>query len=193
MNKSITKLVDKRLVGLNFNKNDITEGVFFSTVKKYSHILRTLQVTCPLRQLKKASFDKCIVRPTQLLQLNLIGFNNLTEAALSRFIDSSMKSLESFRISYRNQGWTQATGFRLAHCKKLKLVELGQSLDNFEKIPYDNLNAVKQFVKRKQSKLETLRLYECDEEILNVLARTEVESLEELQIVKFIQKKEGSV
>jgi len=41
----------------------------------------------------------------------------------------------------------------LAKCKNLKFVEFGCHLDNFEKIPYQNLLAVKKFIKHKESRL----------------------------------------
>lgn len=66
LNRSITKLVNRRVTGLTFNKMDITETIFFAMLKKYSLITKTLQITQNLKQIKKASFDKVIVRPTQL-------------------------------------------------------------------------------------------------------------------------------
>lgn len=75
---------------------------------------------------------------------------------------------------------------RLASCKQLKFVEFGQALDNIERIPYENLVSVKSFLKRKVSSLVVLKLYDCDEQVLQILSNSvETQSLEELQIVKF--------
>lgn len=52
---------------------------------------------------------------------------------------------------------------------------------------------MKLFVKRKSAALEILKLYDCDEQLLSMLAESkESQSLEELQIVKFNQVKEGA-
>lgn len=68
----------------------------------------------------------------------------------------------------------------------MNLVEFGQHLDKYEKIPFDVLNAIKAFAKKCVSaNLNVLRLYECDEDLLNILA-SRFHHLEELQIVKFV-------
>lgn len=72
------------------------------------------------------------------------------------------------------------TCLRLAKCKQLTSVEFGQSLDNVERIPYEHIAAVKQFVKRKEAQLTKLRLYECDEEMLVSLAKSDSKCLQEL-------------
>jgi len=74
---------------------------------------------------------------------------------------------------------------RLALCKSLKHVEFGQNLDYIEKIPFEKFGAVKHFLKSKLSKVQTLKLYECDDEMISYLTR-DAGVLEELQIVKFI-------
>jgi hypothetical protein len=52
-------------------------------------------------------------------------------------------------------------------------------MDNFDKIPYQNLGAVKLFIKRKTAKPKILRLYECDSDILDMLKK-DASTLEEL-------------
>ena len=124
------------------------------------------------------------IRPRQLISLDLVGFNTIGETALSRIIDVAT-SLTTFKVKYNNQGLTQMSCKRLAMCKKLKHVEFGQNLDYIDKIPFEKFGSVKHFLKTKLSKVQTLKLYECDDEMIGYLAR-DVGVLEELHIVKFI-------
>ena len=115
------------------------------------------------------------------------------ETAMSRFIDSCHKTLESFRVSYRSQALTQLTCIKLARCPNLKEVEFGQHLDKYEKIPFDVIGAIKMFARKCVSHtLTVLKLYECDAELLGILAQR-LHRVEELQIVKFLQKDSESV
>ncbi len=120
VNRSITRLVDRRVTALTFSKGDITEQIFFAIAKKYAKTITQFNINSHLKQVKKASFDKIEVRPNKLICLNLVGFNNVGEVALSRLIDSSCNTLESFKISYRSLGMTTQACCRLARCPNLK-------------------------------------------------------------------------
>ena len=54
LNRSITRLLMKRLQALNFNKPDVTEQVFFNVLKKYENTISHLQITTNLKQIKKS-------------------------------------------------------------------------------------------------------------------------------------------
>lgn len=61
-------------------------------------------------------------------------------------------------------------------------------------MPANNLANLKLFLARKKCSLKSLKLYDCDKEALEILARgSESKSLEELQILKFNQSQATSL
>ena len=73
------------------------------------------------------------------------------------------------------------------------MVEFAQQTDYIAKVPPEAINAVRTFVSKKKSSLTVLKLYECDGYILEQLAKGgELESLEELMILKFHQSTDSS-
>ena len=149
----------------------------------------TLTIQANLKQVKKSSLDRILTRPCALRELNLLGFNQIGENALSRYVESSRKTLKTFKCSYRCLGISDQFARALSTCSSLDFVELGQPHDNIEKCAYMNLPACKFFAKNTKSRhLKTLRLYECDQQLLESLEG--LRELKDLQIVKFIQRKE---
>jgi DNA repair exonuclease SbcCD nuclease subunit len=63
-------------------------------------------------------------------------------------------------------------------------VQFATNTEYLNVIPYENLNNIRLFLKKKISKLSSLKLYDCDESTLDLVTR-DAETLEELQIVKF--------
>ena len=74
----------------------------------------------------------------------------------------------------------------LAKCEVLKNLEFASPTEFIANIPAGQLQTLKHFFRRKQSALQSLRLYEADAELLKLLASgPETHSLEDLQILKF--------
>ena len=86
LNRQITKIVQKRLKGLNFKLNDVTEHTFFSLLSRGIPSLKHLAVTANLRQIKKSSFDKFPFKTPNLVSLEIVSLNQIGESALSRLI-----------------------------------------------------------------------------------------------------------
>jgi hypothetical protein len=59
----------------------------------------------------------------------------------------------------------------LARCKNLEWLEIGLSQEKMEKLPAELTPSVKQFILKKQSKLKTLRVYECDGPLLQLISQ----------------------
>ena len=55
-----------------------------------------------MKFIKKKEFDEIMFRPRSLIVLDLRKFDLITETALARIIDSSSRSLTSFKVSYKN-------------------------------------------------------------------------------------------
>jgi len=107
-----------------------------------------------------------------LTKLDMIG-----ETPLARMIDACKSTLSTFKVSYRCQVLSRLSTTRLASCKSLVHAEFGQANDYIVKSPYELLSSIVHFLKlRSQSvckPLETLRLYECDKEVLFWLTKND--------------------
>lgn len=125
LNRTFTKLIEKRRLGLTFSKPDITPSIFFELLKKSQQTLKFLKISANLKYIKPREFDDRMIKPRQLIHLDLVCFNAIGETALSRIIDVSFKSLKSFKVKYSNPGLTQMTCKRLTYCKVLDYVEFG--------------------------------------------------------------------
>ena len=100
--------------------------------------------------------------------VDLIKFDNMSETALARIIDSSNKSLKNCKFGAKNKALGKLVCSRLANCPSLKSVEFGNSWERVEKVPYELLPSIKHFLKTKSRSiaLHSLKVYDCDEELL---------------------------
>ena len=186
VNKAFARLIERRRTGLLFKRPEITQRLFFNILQKSAPQIDTLIIAAHLKFIKRREFEKMMIRPRCLIILDLAKFDNINETTLGRLIDPSSRTLKVFKVSYRNEGLGALSLTRLATCKNLNVVEFGQPRDFMTKIPFANLSAVKTFLRKKQSSLSSLKLYDCDEETLQILAEgPETISLEELSIVSF--------
>lgn len=89
---------------------------------------------------------------------------------LTRLIDASRLTLKDFKCNYKLPALGQALCVSLCKCRVLTHVEFGQCQDNIEKATPMKLQAIKFYIRKKHAKLECLRLYECDQELLELLS-----------------------
>ena len=101
LNKSLTRLVQKRLIGLTFKLSDITEQTFVSTLSKDLTSLKSLCFFANLKQVKKTTFDKFPFRAPNLISLELISLNIISDTTLTKILTLCNHSLKKFRVSYR--------------------------------------------------------------------------------------------
>ena len=108
---------------------------------------------------------------------------------MSRMLMTSSETLQSLKLSYKSQSsFTRTTMAQLARCAKLTSLELASSAEYIQNVPSQNIAFLKFFLKKKQASLKSLKLYDCDQEVLEALAEgPECRTLEELQIIKFNQ------
>ena len=123
LNRTFTKLINKRRKGLTFNQADIPTEVFFKSLAKAARTLKTLHVGVSIKFMKKTKFDEVLFRPKMLQVLDFKRFDIISENALSRIIEHSSKSLTSFTIGCKNQAFTRMMCVKLATCRNLEIVE----------------------------------------------------------------------
>ena len=91
-------------------------------------------------------------------------------------------TLTNLKLSYKRDNiLTRTTMTYLANCAKLKVLEFASPAELIPQVPPQHLNNLKVFLKHKKSSLQSLKLYDCDGEVLKMLAKgPEAQSLEEL-------------
>jgi len=57
LNKTFTRLIDKRRSGLTFKQNQVTSRIFVSLLHKTMRTLKTLKIVCDLKCIKKREFE----------------------------------------------------------------------------------------------------------------------------------------
>lgn len=186
-NRAFTRLINKRRRGLTFKDKDVLPDAFMKILVNNELSLRELHVMVQIKRLKIAAFEQCKFRPKSLQVLDIKKLENISEKALERILCSSSGSLETLKLSYRAQQHFSLAAMRmLASCKKLKHLDFATLADVITNGPQAaNLqNFKQQFLRRKKCSLQSLKLYDCDKEVLELLARgSETNSLEELQII----------
>lgn len=102
LNRTFTRLINKRRKGLTFNYPDIPTNVFFKSLQKAQSNLQSLSVAVTIKFLKKREFEEIKFRPKMLRILDLRKFDVISETALTRMLDHSHKTLTTFKVSYKN-------------------------------------------------------------------------------------------
>jgi len=124
----------------------------------------------------------------ETLDLVAVRSDKFGETALCRMINGSNKTLETFKINFKVPSLGKMLCSRLSFCVNLQNLELGQVNDYIDKGNIDLRAGLLKFIAIKKCSLRSLKLYECDANILKQLSKSsEQESLKELTIVKFFQ------
>ena len=63
LNRTFTKLIEKRRLGLTFSKPDITPSIFFELLKKSQQTLKFLKISANLKYIKPREFDDRMIKP----------------------------------------------------------------------------------------------------------------------------------
>ena len=79
LNRTFTKLIEKRRLGLTFSKPDITPSIFFELLKKSQQTLKFLKISANLKYIKPREFDDRMIKPRQLIHLDLVCFNGIRD------------------------------------------------------------------------------------------------------------------
>ena len=111
----------------------------------------------------------------------------VSENSLKRILMASGHTLHTFKMSYRNaNSFSRTTMLQLSMCRQLKTVEFASLYEFIQNVPGTNLANLRIFLYRKKCSLESLKLYDCDKEVLEILRDgPEAESLKELQFLRF--------
>ena len=187
LNKTFTRLINKRRKGLTFRDGAILPETLRQILCNNQIGLKELRVLVPIKRLRITLFDQFQYRPKSLQVLDLKKLETIGETAMSRILASSARTLHTVKLSYRNEkSICKGTMAQLAACYNLKVLEFATLAEYISNLPPQQLTSLKYFLARKKCALESLKLYDCDKEVLEMLARgPEKSSLEELQIIKF--------
>ena len=176
VNKQFYYLTSKHLIGLTFQKPDITSKMFFKLSERSRGVLTNLTIRC--REFKFISptvLEQNLVTFPKLVDLDLLKFQNwINDQALSRLINACTKTLTSFKLGYggatANLGMGSLTTMALAKCRLLKRLALGDPEDHHKpKMLEGRLFNVNKLIHYKQFSLEYLTLYQADGHLIESL------------------------
>ena len=63
--------------------------------------MTSFKIGANLKFIKKKEFDSVQLRLRQLVCLDFTGFNLVGETAMARLLDTSARTLKSFKVSYK--------------------------------------------------------------------------------------------
>ena len=170
LNKTFTRLVNKRRVGLTFRDKQILPETFGQILKNNQRTLKELYVLAPMARLRTTIFESFQFSPKCLRVLDIKKLEMISEKSMQRMLMASGHTLQTLKMSYRNPNtFSRGAMLQLAQCKQLTNVEFASLYEHIQNVPGGNLANLKLFLYRKVCRLQSLKLYECDKEVLEIL------------------------
>ena len=93
LNRTFTRLINKRRKGIKFTHADIPPSVFYKSLTKAQDTLKSLRIEVMIKHIKKREFEDIRFRPKMLQVLDLKKFDIISETAIGRILDHSSRSL----------------------------------------------------------------------------------------------------
>ena len=131
VNKQFYYLTSKHLVGLTFNKGDITSKMFFKLAERSRGMITNLSIRCrDFKFISPTVLENHLVTFPKLVDLDLLRFqNSINDNALSKLINACTKTLVSFKLGYgasaASLGLGSLSTVALSKCRNLKRLALG--------------------------------------------------------------------
>lgn len=102
LNKTFTRLINKRRRGITFKLAEISSTNFFSLLRQTDQQIHFLKIATTLKFIKKTSFEDSSLRFKTLRELDLSKLELISELAMTKIFMSASETLKTFRVTVRN-------------------------------------------------------------------------------------------